>query len=287
MLAGALIANPAAAKSVGNGGPADNVMAPFSTGGCIIHNTIIVTGNWDGVGGDGVGTVTKTSNGLFWQLRNGPNAGGADYSFFYGANTDFPVVGNWDGVGGDGVGVIGNPDGDTARDWALRHGPNGGGAEIYFEYGATNNRAIVGNWDGVGGDGPGVVSAAGSWHLRDAANGGVANHNFSFPTATPTFPLAGNWDGIGGDGPAWADPSGVDYGWRFRNGPNGGGAEFGFGYGRTSGCPVVGNWDGIGGDGIGVVYLVNGTQGSDLSWRLRNGPNPGPEELNFPYGKGN
>ncbi|MEJ3750858.1 hypothetical protein WEI85_47510 [Actinomycetes bacterium KLBMP 9797] len=291
VLAGTSIVTPAAtAATTGDGQSSSSDVEPFSTSGCVMFNTSVITGNWDGVGGDGVGTVTRTTSGkLFWQLRNGPNSGPADYSFFYGANTDVPVVGNWDGIGGDGIGVIGNPDGDNEKDWALRQGPNGGDSEIYFGYGALNDKRIVGNWDGVGGDGPGAVSLAGNWHLRDAPSGGVANYNFAFPAANPTFAAAGNWDGIGGDGPGWADwtdPAG-EYIWRLRNGPNGGGAEISFNYGRTSGCPVVGNWDGVGGDGIGVVYLVNGTQGNDLSWRLRNGPNGGPEEFNFAYGKGN
>lgn len=279
VLAGSPIAAPAAAA-----------VGPLSTSGCRLYNTMVVTGDWDGIGGDGVGTVTRTNGGrLLWQLRNGPNAGPADYYFYYGANSDVPVVGDWDGVGGDGIGVIGNPDNDGNLDWALRQGPNDGNAEIYFEYGAVGDRAVAGNWDGLGGDGPGVVSSAGNWRLRDAPTGGIANYDFSFPTATPDFAAVGNWDGIGGDGPGWADPNpvyGGEHSWRLRYGPNGGGHEIWFNYGRTSGCPVVGNWDGVGGDGVGVVYLVNGTQGNDLSWRLRNGPNKGPEEYNFPYGIG-
>lgn len=45
-----------------------------------------VTGNWDGLGGDGIGIVYARPEGhLEWHLRNGPNPGLPEYDFNYGS----------------------------------------------------------------------------------------------------------------------------------------------------------------------------------------------------------
>lgn len=190
-----------------------------------------VTGDWDGIGGDGIGLVYEVAQCYLWVLRNGPNAGVSDYTFIFGnpGLGDRVVTGNWDGVGGDGIGIV-RPNGNW--EWYLRNGPNGGGgqAEIQFAYGSQNDTPVTGNWDGVGGDGPGVVSPGGGWHLRNGPNSGNPDYDFAYR-------------------------------------PIGSGAGF----------RATGNWDGIGGDGIGVVYTVAG----GYEWHLRNGPNGGDPEIRF------
>ncbi|WP_431930277.1 hypothetical protein [Nonomuraea jabiensis] len=96
----------------------------------------------------------------------------------------FPVAGNWDGAGGDGPGALGNAGGEYS--WALRNGPNAGQPDYStFSYGryAPSGCAVVGNWDGLGGDGPGVVYSNGQtleWHLRNGPNGGNPDYTVTF-----------------------------------------------------------------------------------------------------------
>ncbi|MEU7831215.1 MULTISPECIES: hypothetical protein [unclassified Nonomuraea] len=270
-MAGVLIATPAGATAKTD--PASPAGPLSSLVGCPLGNTYVISGNWDGIGGDGIGTVTKTADGLSWHLRNGV-LGGSETTFNFGLPTDIPVVGNWDGIGGDGIGVV-RVTSDNQWDWYVRQGANGGVAEYHFVYGSGNDYPVTGNWDGQGGDGVGVVSPGGGWHLRNGANAGNADYNFAYTgNFTARLPAAGNWDGIGGDGPvALGANSNGDYLWALRNDMLGGSPQTTFPYGKAfpSGCAVVGNWDGIGGDGIGDVY----SDGARLQWHLRDAPNSG------------
>jgi hypothetical protein len=276
LLAGMLAPSPAGATP-------DTEMQPSSAPSCVIEGTFAISGNWDGIGGDGVGTVAPNSNGdLLWQLRNGPNSGPADYTFIFGRVGDRPVVGNWDGIGGDGIGAV-RGTGSSWR-WFLRNGPNGGGgvADHDFVYGPAGGHPTAGNWDGIGGDGPGVVTSF-NWYLRNGPSGGPHEYTFVYTGGTNGWPVTGNWDGIGGDGVGLASRASERTWWALRNGPNNGPPEYGpFQFGTESGCWVTGNWDGIGGDGIGIVYP---RPGGDLQWHLRQGPNPGPHEIELYYGR--
>ncbi|WP_433272518.1 hypothetical protein ACQPZF_16565 [Actinosynnema sp. CS-041913] len=159
-----------------NSGPADYVFNYGHSGGAP------VTGDWDGAGGDGVGTFGAGGGGN-WHLRNGPNSGAPNYTFTFGVAGDRPMSGNWDGVGGDGPGVTRSA--PNTIQWHLRNGPNAGTPEYAFTYGANavSDCRLSGNWDGVGGDGIGVVRNVGGvleWHLRNAPNTGPAEYVFKY-----------------------------------------------------------------------------------------------------------
>lgn len=289
VMAWVMPATPAAAMSdVGGQQARTSDVQPMSVAtGCWFTSargrTYLVTGNWDGIGGDGVGTVAPDRNGdLFWQLRNGPNGGPADYSFTYGRDGDLPVVGNWDGIGGDGIGAVRRE--DLSLRWFMRNGPNAGLPEWNFLAGSSTAFPVTGNWDGIGGDGIGWVStSSATWYVNNSPYSGAIESYFDYSGGIGGWPVTGNWDGAGGDGPGLAlskrGPNRT--GWALRNGPNGGAPDYAFDYGTANGCPVTGNWDGIGGDGIGIVYPRS--DGS-LQWHLRQGPNPGVQEIDFHYG---
>jgi hypothetical protein len=266
----AVAATPLAAAAASPAGA-----EPLSTTvDCNGGGVFLVTGNWDGVGGDGIGVVLNMGNTYRWLLRNGSSPGGADYDFDFGVPNlgDIPVVGNWDGIGGDGVGVVRPLAGQWQ--WHLRNGLNAGPAEnIPFLYGSRYDTPVTGNWDGRGGDGPGVVSSSGRWQLREAPNRGAPDYNFTYAPAGSAvgYRVTGNWDGIGGDGIGIVPVASGENQWRLRNGPNGGETELVVGYGGGSACAVTGNWDGIGGDGIGAVYY----NGIRLQWALRNSATEG------------
>jgi hypothetical protein len=279
----AVAATVALVGSLSIGQPAQAGSAEFS---CTVWSYGLLTpvvGNWDGIGGDGIGVVSRVNGKLLWQLRQGPNPGPSENTISYGIEGDIPIVGNWDGVGGDGIGVIRWSRDGSQWEWHLRNAPQSGAADLpVFQFGSTTGDPVVGNWDGIGGDGVGVVYRdAGQWHVRQGPNPGQPELNFVYTASGLDAALAGNWDGVGGDGPAALGHVGSEYVWGGRNGPNPGSPDFSFKYGRTSGCPVAGNWDGVGGDGPGIAY---GDQhiGSVL-WHLRNGPNAGNPEFDFVF----
>jgi hypothetical protein len=258
-------AGPAAASTTGVEPLSAQANCLFvTTGG---GHAWVITGNWDGVGGDGVGVVIADGGSYHWLLRNGPNAGQADFDFHFGDTaTDIPVVGNWDGVGGDGIGVVRAVNGEWQ--WYLRNFPSDTTAAPFL-YGSSEDTPVTGNWDGIGGDGIGAVSPGGGWHLRNAPNAGTRDYEVAY---TPGGSgggdrVTGNWDGVGGDGIGVVPVVGNTFQWRLHNGATSGGADRTINYGSASGCPVPGNWDGVGGDGIGVVYI---TSAGRLEWNLRN-----------------
>jgi hypothetical protein len=281
-LAATTAAVPTASAETEKGEDAGILAAPQ----CVFGNTWVVTGNWDGIGGDGIGIVVDNGSVLTWYLRNGPNAGPADFIFQFGSSGDHPVVGNWDGVGGDGPGIVRVTSTSEWR-WLLRNGPNTGVVDYDFVYGRTSYVPLTGNWDGVGGDGPGVAGGDASgykaWHLRNGPNAGSADYDFTYGlTGASDWPTAGNWDGVGGDGPGITRGVGVGLQWHERFGPNSGPADYTFNYGvAATDCGVVGNWDGVGGDGPGIVRYNSST--GKLQWHLRNGNNTGPAEYVFDY----
>ncbi|MET8982964.1 hypothetical protein ABZX85_46065 [Streptomyces sp. NPDC004539] len=250
--------------------------------GCTVKDGTIwpVTGNWDGVGGDGVGYVTVEGGVLRWRLSESAFSGRIDYDFTYGDAGDVPVVGNWDGIGGDGHGIV-RPvrDGNTYMNWEwhVRDSPLSTKYPV-FSYGRAyvndvlTYRPITGNWDGIGGDGPGVAggNAGGSkaWHLRKGVSGGISDYDFIYGVVGD-FPVTGDWDGIGGDTQGVVRPgqnADTNLYWHQRETLTDGPTTRSFSYGVRGDCPVTGNWDGIGGDTPGVARgTANG-----LEWHLRN-----------------
>lgn len=283
VMAGSLVVTPAGATA------SSDAAALAGSPSCMFGpasgpRTWAVSGNWDGQGGDGIGTVTISGGSLVWTLRNSPHDLPHEYRTEFGPADAVPVVGDWDGNGGDGIGYVRAVAGGLA--WTVRNGA-AGGAESTFHYGAPGDlfEVFAGNWDGDvnGGDGPGI-RRGNQWLLRNSPTSGGAEYDFALTGfANPVGGITGNWDGDGGDGVGlYRLNAGANRTvWGLRDVLFTGGPQYGpFEYGTVNGCPITGDWDGLGGDGIGIVYPGAG----HLEWHLRNGPNPGAPDYDFNYG---
>ncbi|MFP5256765.1 MAG: hypothetical protein ACLGI8_13060 [Acidimicrobiia bacterium] len=211
-----------------------------------------VAGNWDGVGGDGIGFYDARTG--RWTLRQSP--GGSDLpGFAFGRQPgDLPVTGNWDGVGGDGVGIV--------RDniWHLTDQAATSATDYRSpRYGQPGDLPVVGDWNGDGTDSIGVFRpTVGTWYLSDHLTSSFATYSFRYGRAGDR-PVVGDWDGDGVDG-IGVFRNGF---WYLSNRLRGGDAEHVIGFGRPDDIPVVGDWQGTGRSGIGVYRPSVGT------WYLR------------------
>jgi hypothetical protein len=118
--------------------------------------------------------IYDNTTGQFW-LRYALSTGNANKSVLFGPGGPnyVALTGDWDGDGKPGVGVYDK----TAGQFWLRNDLDGEPATISFQYGPLpvdeGLIPIVGNWDGVGGDGIGLYDPVwGNFWLRDDASAG-------------------------------------------------------------------------------------------------------------------
>src|SRR6266851_2697424 len=109
--------------------------------------------------------------------------------------------------------------------WKLRDSASGGNPDITFQYGGTGDKAVVGDWDGDGDTGIGVVNPGnGMWYLRQTPSAGNTDITpFQYGLVNGAF-LTGDWDGDGVTGLASISPlngPGNQY-WYLINTPTGG-----------------------------------------------------------------
>ncbi|MBP2326835.1 hypothetical protein JOF56_007220 [Kibdelosporangium banguiense] len=230
---------------------------------------------------DSVGILTATPNCTF-------------------SNSTWVVAGNWDGIGGDGIGIVVRDTVNNTLWWYLRDAANSGPADYIFSYGEANDWPVTGDWDGVGGDGPGIVRPIQvfedgawrwnwQWHLRKANNSGNGDYIFTYGR-TSYRPFTGDWLGVGRDGPGVAGGNASGYkAWHLRDTPSAGPANHDFTYGLTGDdpfqdAPIAGNWDAAGGDSPGVVRKLSNTT---FDWHLRNTLTAGGADYLFNYGLDN
>jgi hypothetical protein len=149
-----------------------------------------IAGDWDGDGKDTPGVVRPQGTGFqpVWLLRNSTTAGGAYLSFVWGSPNGFiPVPGDWDGNGTDTPGEVIYPDGVGQIRWLTRDSNTFGSPNRDFYYGSSADSPVVGDWDGDGADGVGVVKAQGSqllWRLRQTPTYGQPQYTFLYGAAT-------------------------------------------------------------------------------------------------------
>jgi hypothetical protein len=233
------------------------------------------------------------ADGNTWLLRNSLSGGNATTRFVYGSAQDHQhVTGDWDGNGTRTPGIVRAVGGNYF--WYLRNSNSGGPTDVTpFSYGrsqpgaSTYDVPVVGDWDGDGKDGIGVVRQAATgaprWLLRNPTTGGAAQHDFGYGTPADYSFVVGDWDGNGTDTPGLvrrsypARPT-----WLLRNANSSGGAQLQFPYGSANEpeIAVAGDWDGDGKDGIGVLRYSAGR----YVWLLRDTPDAGNARHQFTYG---
>lgn len=228
-----------------------------------------------------------------WELRDSLTTGPATTRFGFGRTTDFPITGDWDGDGVSTPGIVRAVNGNWV--WYLRNSNSAGAAQLpAFAYGKTytSDRSgdipIVGDWDGDGADGPGVVRwrygvAAPRWLLRDALSSGSAQNDFVFGGVRDVNFYTGDWDGNGSSTPGLIrGGAAVRQTWLLRNANSSGGANLQFQYGSLTHQEgaIIGDWDGDGRDGIGLIREENGR----FRWLLRETASAGNAQHSFVFG---
>ena len=187
-----------------------------------------------------------------------------------------PITGDWNGDRKDGIGAV-----DTKKMmFYLRNSLSKGETEVppfrhgnpkrltsfVYEFGDSACVPIVGDWDGDGKDGIGIVYLdTMTFHLRNALSEGPVDYPPFRHGGAGYIPIVGDWDGDGKDGIGVVDPKTMMF--YLRNSLSEGESEIApFRHGNATGTcvPIVGDWDGDRKDGIGIVYL------DKMEFHLRN-----------------
>ena len=215
--------------------------------------------------------------GNVWELRDTLSTGGANSTFLYGKQGDYPVMGDFSNAGVRTVGVVRNTRHGVAREteleWYLRQVEGPGEPDLIVRYGQPGDIPVVGDWNGNGVHTIGVVRGN-RWLLRNSNRAGPADHDFTFGEPGDV-PIVGDWNGNGktGIGMVRGDR------WLLRNPLSSGAPNSDFTFGSGNGFPVTGDWNGNGTTGIGWFDL--GT------WSIRHTPTSGVPNAVFDFGDDN
>ena len=149
-------------------------------------------GDWDCDGVDTPGLYRQSDG--FVYLRNQNTQGTADTSFYFGDPGDIPIPGDFDGDGCDTVSIY-RP--SVARFFIINSlgsdGEGMGAADFDFWFGNLGDAPLVGDWDGDGIDGVGVIRAAtGTAYLANALSTGAPTT--LVPFSKDDTPVVGSWD---------------------------------------------------------------------------------------------
>jgi len=165
-------------------------------------------------------------------------------------------------------------------EWRLRNSNSAGNPSVSFQFGASTNRHVVGDWDGNG-----TVTAGnydpitGVWNLRNFNTSGGSDVSFQYGGGPWTRPIVGDWNNDGTTTIGVYDPAAGN--WNLRDSNSSGNATYSFQYG---GGPwvraVAGDWNGDGTTTIGVYDPAAG------NWNLRNSLSAGNPNYSFQYGGG-
>jgi len=151
-------------------------------------------GDWNCDGVDSPGLYRQSDG--FVYLRNTNTQGNADVAFFFGNPGDVPIPGDFNGDGCDTVSIY-RP--SAARFFIVNalgeDGKGLGAADMDFRFGNLGDTPLVGDWDGVGGDGVGVKRpSTGTAHFTNMlADGAPAT---SVPFLKDDQPVVGTWSTV-------------------------------------------------------------------------------------------
>lgn len=197
-------------------------------------------GDWNGKGGDNVGTFRRRAAGGTFRARM-PN--GTITRTMLGKPTDEPIIGDWDGDGMPDRGVWSR----TTRTFTLAQAS---GTRTSFVFGQSTDTPLAGDWDGDGRYEVGVFRPSNAtFYLRNRA-GGYTTSKFG---SVSSLPVVGDWDGNRRFEPGVYDPATTTF--RLKRG----GAVQTVKLGTAASRPVVGYWDaGLTSD-LGVWNSATGT----------------------------
>lgn len=200
----------------------------------------VISGDWDGVGGDGIGIYDQTTARFY--LRNGLNGGIADREIWFGNFGDKPIAGDWDGDGRDDIGVY-RP--TESRFYFLMLDGDPPPNPVWL--GDVGFLPLVGDWNGDGRDEVGVYNPATATFYRGPNAPGQVFGNGG------DVPLVGDFtvDRIS-ELAVYRPSNRTFYFLTFsEDGPT---VVRSITYGDANGVPVVGDWDGNGSDTQGIVF---------------------------------
>jgi hypothetical protein len=137
-----------------------------------------VWGDWDGNGSTSPAVFTAGHWLVFDRIIGSNPKPTRELDF--GAAGDRPIAGDWNGDGRTDIGVV------RGNVWSLSLGTTPAGLPgtvqpvwRTFGFGAVGDRVVVGDWNGDGHDGIGVMRR-GKWFLRQTATGGKPGITFTF-----------------------------------------------------------------------------------------------------------
>lgn len=214
--------------------------------------------------------------GTTWQLRNSLTAGGANSTFEYGVDGDYPLMADYSNSGVRTAAVVRNTrhgvGGKTDLEWYIRQIEGPGDPDLVVRYGRPGDIPVIGDWNGNGVHTIGVVRGN-RWLLRSSNRAGSPTHDFTFGQPGD-IPVVGDWNGNGqsGIGMVRGDR------WILRNSLSSGSADYDFTF-AGSGRPVTGDWNGNGSTGVG--WFNSGT------WSIRNSLSSGSAQQTFNFGNAN
>ena len=170
----------------------------------------------------------------------------------------------------------------TGATWQLRTSLTSGGPSQIFEYGASGDWPVMGDFSNSGARTVGVVrnsrhGVAGAtslkWYLRQVEGPGDPDLAVDFGQPGD-IPVVGDWNGNG------VHTIGVVRGnrWLLRNSNRAGAPDYDFVFGQPGDIPVVGDWNG---DGRTWIGMVRGDR-----WMLRSSLSSGNPHFDFTFGGG-
>jgi endoglucanase len=226
-----------------------------------------LVGDWDGDGFDDVG-LFRADTGTFRLFVDGVLT--RTVSLLDGKTGGKPLVGNWDGQGGDEIGLYRGATGVFTLD-VDNDGASGDADDRVGTLDAlTGGQALVGNWDGLGGDEVGVYRPDTGLFILDL-DGDLASQDVDDVVMNQLAgrvggrALVGDWDGDGTDNVGLYH---VRKGsWLLDTTFGATIAEIAFSAmdGSVGGKPIVGDFDGDGDTDCGLFRTLSGRWIIDLN----------------------